>query len=60
MTEVYLCYNPEKLTPEMERIFDKIDDARMQKAWGDNLTRILLKANAIKPSDAYELRMRLC
>ena len=54
---VYLYYDPKKLTPEFEKIFDEIEDARMQRAWGDNLTRILLKANSSKHSDIYELRI---
>lgn len=51
-----IFYNSQKLSPELETI--ALDDPRLKSAWGESLTRIVLRAGKTHPaSDTWNLRL---
>lgn len=52
---VQVHFDSDKITPELEKIFDTIKDTRMQKAWNNNLTRIRLHAKSSRQNDTWKL-----
>jgi len=52
-----LYYDAEKLTPNIEKIFDTIEDSEMKSRWGEHLTRIVLRAVAPQLQDTFKLQI---
>ena len=52
---VRVAYDPEKLTPTVERI--ALEDARLARVWGVNLNRIVLQAKSALLKDTWTMRL---
>ncbi|MFV1981620.1 MAG: hypothetical protein ACC655_10735, partial [Rhodothermia bacterium] len=52
---VYLTFDPDRLNARLELI--TLDDAGLQRSWGDEVTRIILETRDDRLSDTIEVRV---